>query len=218
MINPHWSNIRRLSLVVLILGASLSIGLQLWYGPKSVSIPSELQGILLPEARSLRSFHLTDHNGETFDLARLYGHWTFMFFGYTHCPDVCPTTMGLLSAVFERLEATSSPTEVAAMGVFVSVDPKRDTLAVLKEYVPYFNKNFIGATGDETALNELAKQVGARFIKGKDQGNASGYEVSHSSAIFLIDPKGQFAGVFYPNLFSPDDIVQRFRIIKDLFS
>lgn len=216
MINPRWPNMRRLSLVVLMLGAALSIGLQLWYAPKSESIPPELQGILLPEARSLQPFRLTDHNGETFDLARLHGHWTFLFFGYTHCPDVCPVTMGLLSAVFERLAATPLPAEVAAMGLFVSVDPKRDTLAVLKKYVPYFNKNFIGATGEEAALTELAKQVGARFTIEGDQGNASGYEVSHSSGIFLINPKGQLIGVFYPNLLTADDIVQRFRKIEDL--
>ena len=86
-----------------------------------------------------------DHHGQVFDNDRLLGKWTLVFFGFTYCPDICPTTMGFLNELMGQLEGTEAEdTEV----VMVTVDPARDTVEQLASYVPYFNPDFTGVTGD----------------------------------------------------------------------
>jgi protein SCO1 len=149
-------------------------------------------GTLLVPSRAVADFSLLDHQGRSFGSANLRGHWSLMFFGYTNCPDFCPTTLATLAAVEKRMraEGSASPPQV----IFVSVDAKRDTPAQLAKYVPYFDAEFIGLTAaDQPAIEALAKQWGVVVsIRPATDGN---YAVDHSAEIFVIDPKGDLAAI-----------------------
>lgn len=152
------------------------------------------QGTLLPSAKPISDFKLVDHKGEAFTLDNLKDHWTFAFFGYTHCPDVCPTSLATLARVMGELESNSRPGELPR-GLFVSVDPQRDTPAVLAKYLPYFRPDFIGATGDAGEIATLTRQLGIIYAKAQGGGD-NGYLVDHSAAIILFDPDGKYRALF----------------------
>jgi protein SCO1/2 len=149
-------------------------------------------GTLLVPSRTVADFSLLDHQGRSFGSANLRGHWSLMFFGYTNCPDFCPTTLATLAAVEKRMraEGRTPPPQV----IFVSVDAKRDTPAQLAKYVPYFDPEFIGLTAaDQPAIEALAKQWGVTVsIRPAADGN---YTVDHSAEIFVIDTKGRLAAI-----------------------
>lgn len=149
---------------------------------------------LLGHARALPAFTLVDHNGNPFDNDRLTGKWTFIFFGYTHCPDICPTTLSTLAQVAQQLE--NDDVSKDTQFVFVSVDPDRDTPQTLAGYVVYFNPDFIGVTGDEQALAQLTSSLGILYAKVEDPSNPENYLVDHSGSILLVGPGGELAAVF----------------------
>ncbi len=128
---------------------------------KPTERPADLEGVLRPDFKVLQPFKLTDHNNTVFDENRLQNKWNFVFFGYTSCPDVCPTTLFVLNSIHKLLsdETGNAPDDIQV--VFISVDPARDTPEKLAEYVTYFNKDFISATADKTEIDNLAKQFGA---------------------------------------------------------
>ncbi len=154
------------------------------------------QGTLLPQPRTLAPFALTDQDGRGYNNANLLGHWTFVAFGYTSCPDVCPMMLATLAAVDRALadqaEGEGTPAEV----LFVSVDPERDTPERLGKYIRHFNPRFIGATGSDVQLKALAAQLGVMFARVEGEKTALGYLMDHSASILLIDPEGRFAAVF----------------------
>jgi protein SCO1/2 len=149
-------------------------------------------GTLLAPPRALADFSLIDNQGRGFGADNLRGHWSLMFFGYTNCPDYCPTTLTTLAALEKKLRAPGSaaPPQV----IFVSVDAKRDTPARLNAFVPAFDPDFIGLTApNQPAIEALAKKWGvAVAIESAPNGD---YIVDHSAAIFVIDPAGHLAAV-----------------------
>ena len=152
-----------------------------------------LEDILLASPQQLTAFNLRDINNKDFNLADLKDHWTFLFFGYTNCPDVCPTTLSELADLHQLLEKTPEGVGNTQV-VFVSIDPERDTLSQLKSFVNYFNPRFIGATGSFEKLNALTDQLGANYRLVETEVpkylvEQPEYEVEHSAALFLIDPK-----------------------------
>lgn len=149
---------------------------------------------LVDQSRPLPSFTLTDQAGRPFTQANLADHWSFLFFGYTHCPDVCPVTLAVLNQTVGLLEQAGNVQGVQV--VFVSVDPQRDTSEKLAGYVTYFDPNFIGVTGDEDALNQLTEPLGILHAKVANPNDAANYLVDHSAVILLIDPQGRLAAVF----------------------
>jgi protein SCO1/2 len=148
-------------------------------------------GTLLTPRRALPDFSLIDSQGRSFGPANLRGRWSMLFFGYTNCPDFCPTTLSTLAAMQKQLRAEHS---VLPQVIFVSVDAKRDTPAQLANYVPYFDPEFIGLTAaDQPAIEALAKQWGvAVMVQPPKDGS---YTVDHSSAIFVLDPAGRLAAI-----------------------
>jgi len=147
-------------------------------------------GTALPARRSLAAFHLTDADGRDFDLGRLQGHPTLLFFGFTNCPDVCPTTLATLSQV-ERAAPLPS-----AQVVFVSIDPQRDTAAQLRAYLNAFSSDFVGVRGDNTALAPLLQSLSAIAVRENLPGG--GYTMDHSATLYLLDTHGRLAAVFQP--------------------
>ncbi len=156
--------------------------------------PAELESVILSEPRTLEPFTLVDHDGKPLTNEQLKGHWTMLFFGYTHCPDICPTTLAVLKGVAQKLD--SDPKLAASTRVlFVSVDPKRDTPEQLKQYITYFNPAFVAATGSRDEIDNLTSQVGAIYMFDGDT-NRDDYIVNHSATILLIDPQGRFYARF----------------------
>ena len=181
---------------LLILATALGAGAG-WLGftepwREPASEPSSPPGVLWPNPRPIGAFVLTDHHGRAFDRARLDGAWTFMFFGYTHCPDVCPTTLATLRRVERDLaDHVSAPRQ----HVLVSVDPARDSIDHLAAYVSSFGPGFIGVTGSDGELSKLARQVGAVFFRGEAADDGA-YLVDHTASIMLIDPRGRLVALF----------------------
>ena len=149
-------------------------------------------GTFLTPSRAMPDFSLIDQQGRMFGTANLRGHWSMLFFGYTNCPDFCPTTLTTLAALQKRLRAVKAP--VRPQVIFVSVDAKRDTPAQLAKYVPYFDPEFIGLTAaDQPSIEALAKKLGvAVIIRPTADGN---YTVDHSAALFVVDPQARLAAI-----------------------
>jgi len=159
----------------------------------STSPPIELAtGSLITPARELPDFSLIDQHGRKFDRDNLRGHWSMLFFGYTNCPDFCPTTLTMLAAMEKRLRAAAAP--VRPQVIFVSVDAKRDTPAQLAKYVPYFDPDFIGVTAaDQPTIQAVARKMGVLVIITPRRNGA--YTVDHSSMIFVLDPGGKLTAI-----------------------
>ncbi len=155
--------------------------------------PVELTtGTYLSPRRALPDFSLIDQQGRPFGPANLRGHWSMMFFGYTNCPDFCPTTLTTLAALEKRLRAVSGA--VRPQVIFVSVDAKRDTPQQLAKYVPYFDPEFLGVTAaDQPAIQTIARKLGVGVII--TPAADGGYTVDHSGAIFVLDPEGRLAAI-----------------------
>lgn len=169
----------------------------------------------------LPQFTLTDHNGQEFTQWNLARKWTFMFFGYTFCPDVCPIALVDLNYVYNNFVEKGDLIEkrfgVNTQVVFVTVDPERDTVDELKEYIAHFNKDFIGVTGKPEEIDSLAHPMGIAYrrVPGKDsEGN---YYIDHSASFLLIDPLGRLRASFPPP-HDPKQVAEEFRRIRDKYT
>ncbi|WP_439134300.1 SCO family protein [Pseudomaricurvus sp.] len=146
------------------------------------------------QARIFKDFELTDQRGQPFSLAQLEDKWSLLFFGFTHCPDVCPATLSVMKTVKSQLEP-----DIAAKTQFVlvSVDPARDTVEQLAQYMPYFDPEFIGLTGDFLEIKRLANQLNIAFVKVTQ---VDDYTVDHSANIAIVNPYGHYQGFIKPPL------------------
>lgn len=147
-------------------------------------LPSPFHASDVTAKFSQAELRLTDHNGKERTLADFRGKAVALFFGYTHCPDVCPTTLADMAQVMRMLGKDGDRLQV----VFVTVDPERDTQALLAQYVPAFDLSFLGLYGDAQATAQVAKAFNVLYQK---QPTKSGYNVDHSAGTFLIDPQGR---------------------------
>lgn len=201
------------TLIIFVFWGLLLAAVFYWMLPDK-TVPPELQGVLRPEPRPLRTFELSDQYRQAFNLERLKGEWSFVFFGYTYCPDICPTTLSALTGVVKQLQ-TDPQGLTNIQVVFVSVDPQRDTPDILEAYLKYFNEAFQGVTGAQQDIDSLTRQFGAGYMI-EPETRPGEYLVSHTSSIFLVDPYGQLIAAFPP----PHDantIVEQFRQIRSLF-
>lgn len=216
--NVTQSSVSRSKILVILAGlAALLLGL---WTARHVLLPAPplprlTAGTALPAPRPLTPFKLVDQHGQPFDLARLKGAWTFLFFGYTHCPDVCPTTMATLNVVTSKIAAAGgagAPVQV----VFVTVDPARDTVARLANYVPYFNKQFIGVTGSVADVDAFAAQLNILHMRSPEHAADGGYTVDHTASILLIDPQARFSAIFSAPPMAPA-IAEDFLHLRDYY-
>jgi protein SCO1 len=149
---------------------------------------------VLDAPRALPDFTLVDDHGRTVTRAGLAGRWTLLFFGFTHCPDVCPMTLQVLARAQQALE--DAPGELRPAIAFVSVDPGRDKPGQLAHYVAAFDADLRGLTGDDAALTTLTKALGAAYVR-VDGANGD-YTMDHTAAVFLLDPQARYVAVFTP--------------------
>lgn len=180
-----------LAIVAAILGMLLSRALM--ERANSTGAIALASGTLLDPPRPLPTFSLIDHNGQPFENASLGGGWTFMFFGFTHCPDVCPTTLRMLAQVQQALRDLDPNLRPGV--TLISVDPKRDTPDQLAKYVSFFGPDFRGVTGNAEDIDGFTRQIGVPVAITP---TGDSYTVDHSGAIFLIDPKGAIRALFSP--------------------
>jgi len=136
-------------------------------------------------------FRLTDQNGKVITEADFKGRPFLVFFGYTHCPDVCPTTLFDMSEVMRALGSDADRTA----GLFISVDPDRDTPAVLKDYLSSFDPHLRGATGDQAELSKVEKEYRV-YAKKVPTGKNGDYSMDHSAIVYLMDKNGRFVAPF----------------------
>ncbi|MBQ76653.1 MAG: hypothetical protein CMQ20_16730 [Gammaproteobacteria bacterium] len=209
---PGYNKTAIISLTIagLFVGALISFGLL--REEEEHIVPEYLVEYVLWDPQPIEPFSLVDFNGREYGVDQFEGKWTFIFFGYTSCPDVCLVTLANLASVFRQLEATAF-TMANVQAIFVSVDPQRDTPAVLKRYVPEFDARFMGVTGDESGLETFTRQFGALYFLGEEDNHGS-YLVTHNSSVFLVDPKvRQYARFAVPHI--PGKITEAFiRIVQ----
>lgn len=147
---------------------------------------------ILSAAQPLPPFSLLDTSNQSFTEASLKDHWTLLFFGYAQCPEICPQALATISEAWRGLAQPN------AQFVFVSLDPKEDTPAALKQFLANFNSNFIGLTGEEAEIKKLAQAC--RIHSWKDPNlNAAGQKIiDHSATLLLVNPQGQIQALFSP--------------------
>lgn len=147
---------------------------------------------MLAQPKALPPVTLVDEQGRPFRPTDFAGKWSFLYFGYTHCPDICPLTLIEFATLKKRLagQLPATPTDY----YLVSVDPRRDTPEALRKYVTYFDASFHGLTGPVEDLKALTQQTDSVFFV--PEGDSEDYFVTHSSNIALIDPDGRLAAVF----------------------
>ncbi len=146
----------------------------------------------LPQPRDIAPFELTNHVGDPFTNANLKGRWTFMFFGFTHCPDICPTTLAVMALADRELRNINPGANDSFQGVLVSVDPQRDKIDKLAPYITAFSQHFLGVTSDRANLAEVATQLNVAFAKVPD--DQGGYTMDHTGNIVIINPMGHYYG------------------------
>lgn len=168
---------------------------------------------LFPDPKPLTAFALTDHQDRVFDLSRLKGKWSFLFFGYIHCPDICPTTLAILARARDNIAKNTVGAEDVQF-VFISVDPNRDTAGKLGQYVTYFHTSFLGVTGNDEQIGNLAGQLGAAYQVAFTPGMKN-YPVYHTATVFLVDPRARYHAMFTPP-FDAETISRRFKVLREL--
>ena len=187
--------------------------------------PPTIQGVLLPEARDLPPFSLLDHHNRTFSNADLLGQWHLVSYGFTTCPDICPTTLATLAQLNDRLAGNNDELRI----LFYSVDHQRDSPEQLASYMPFFHPEFIGLThldGPKSQHLPFEEGLGivAQLIPNEGDEEEGSYQVVHGVTLFLINPQGQLQAILKPGndqhrnqVFDVDTIYKDFLQLRDYF-
>lgn len=182
----------------LIVGLTLAVVGGVWLLDRNY----QYQGVVIDPPAQAADFTLTDQNGQPFRLSDQRGRLVLIYFGYTNCPDVCPITL----SDYKRIKAGLGKLAEQVTFVFITIDPERDTVPRLKEYLANFDPDFIGLTGDRVTLEPVWKAYGV-YQQKQDTGSAAGYLVDHTSRIYTIDAQGNWR-INYPFGMETDKIVR----------
>jgi protein SCO1/2 len=186
---------RLLFLLISIAVLSALFGMWMHYNTQNkTGSPALKTATIFSQPRTIAPFKLVDTDNKPFSLENLKGHYTLIFFGFTHCPDLCPTTLAMLSQSYKMLE--SAQLKSMPRILFISVDPEQDTSQVIKTYLSSFNTAFLGATGSQKQLDKLTQEMSVIYAKVSDAKDPTHYTIDHSGTIIIINPEGQFYGVF----------------------
>ncbi len=191
--------------LIMLFVAIVALGLGVFYGAENsksrnlselAKIQDSLtQSTLIPSGiKPLPEFKLNKTDGSQLTRDYFENQWTLVFFGFTHCPDICPTTLAHLRNVEKQLSAHSEIAKDTKV-LFISVDPERDTPEQMNRYISYFSKNFDGATGSHEQLITLTRSIGVLYAKIDNPKNPDNYNVDHSAGIFLISPSVELRAI-----------------------
>ncbi len=181
---------RRNFIIAVLLGSTIAAGIVI---ATMGRVPVEPRSaLIIPLPRELPEFSLVDQFGEPVNADTFHGQWDLVFFGFTQCPDICPTTMQILANVKRELIDAGSNTLPRI--VLVSVDPERDTPEILGRYVDYFGEGNLGVGGELGEVRKLTAALGIYFEKAPIDGD--NYGVDHSAAVLVINPHGEFSALF----------------------
>ena len=183
-------------------------------GVESDAIPASVSSVVVKSPFVLSEVQLTAHDNSNFTIESLRNRWSFLFFGYTQCPDICPATMHQLVRIKQAMQ-TQNIQHNNLQFVFISVDPQRDTPDHLASYVNYFDESFIAATGDIENIKHIEKQLGVfhRYSKPDTDG---AYRVDHSTNVYLIDPKARVSAKFQVPM-DTNHVARQYAGIQELF-
>lgn len=203
----------------IVASVALASGIFAFY--KSYYLAQPQHALYYQQVRDIKDFELTDHQGQAFTKQQLKGKWSWVFFGYTSCPDICPTTLQELNFIYDDLTKINNQTQV----LLVSVDPNRDTQEKLASYIGYFNPAFKALRADHSSLFPFARNLGLMYaINDGEQSNDNSYLVAHSASLVLINPEGSISAIFKPKhvlgelpTINGDDLVSDFEKIVRLF-
>ncbi len=159
------------------------------------------------EADIRSEFSLIDHTGQEVTQADYADRWQLVFFGFTNCPDVCPTTLAYMASVLDLLGKDAD--QVAP--IFITVDPERDTVPVMAEYVSVFHPSLIGLTGTEAQVTEAARNFRTWYERTEDNSAPDGYFMVHGGYIYLMQPGGEFEAVYQEGGQPPEVLAQEIR-------
>jgi len=180
--------------------------------------PPETKALVYSEARELKPFVLEDQNGQQISNEALKGQWNLLFLGYTHCPDICPMTLAKLNQVYKQV-----PVEHKLKVWFISVDPARDLVEKRKQYIEYFNPDFIGATGPHTQLFPFVRDLGLIYAITDGEAGQE-YSVDHSASIALVGDQGKLRAIFKPEfikgqppLVNTEQLITDFKLIAQYY-
>ena len=180
----------RFSLWILVAAAVLALGGA--YFVRTIGVREPPPPVTVGEAAIRSEFSLIDHNGNRVTEADFLGRWQLVFFGFTHCPDVCPTTLAYMANVLDRFGG-----EVERVApIFITVDPSRDTPEVMAEYVQAFHPKLVGLTGSEAEVAAAAQSFRVYYERMEEETAPDGYLMAHSGHIYLMTPEGRFEDVF----------------------
>ncbi len=184
--------------VIFAIGITVALISGFWFGQiffdQEEVVSTPIRAIVPETPRKLAIPALQQGDGSSFDMASLQGKWSLLFFGYTNCPDICPTTLNTVAQAKKKLEQTGLQFPQV---VFISVDPERDNVKLLGDYVSYFDKDFIGATGEEKRLRAITVQMNSMFMIQPSE-NENEYQVGHSLNLVLINPSVELVAVLRP--------------------
>lgn len=192
--STHKTRQRFLFLLISIAVLAALFGMWSQHNVHSEKTPALQTATIFQQPRIISNFELTNDEDKPFTLDNLKGHYSLLFFGFTHCPDLCPTTLVMLNNVYKTLE--NAKLKNLPQIVFISVDPERDTPKTIKTYLSSFNTAFLGATGSKKQLDTLTQEMNVLYTKIATPGDSENYGIDHSGTILLVNPKGQFYGVF----------------------
>lgn len=180
---------------ILLAALALIVGIYVGAREHKHVVPQDMRGTWLTTPRVLQPFQMQYTEGGQFTNDTLKGHWSLVFFGFTHCPELCPTTMSELAKAIGLLK--SEGLEELPQVTMVTVDPEHDGLEALKTYVKGFNSKFTGAVPDAKMLKRVAREVGVAYQKVSGDSD----NIEHTGAILLFNPQGELAGFFtYPHV------------------
>ncbi len=185
---------KAIGLVVIFVALGLG-ATGLWFLRSGSASGHPYYGHKFPNAKEAFDFNLTDQKGKPFRLDSLRGKLVLMVFGFTHCPNICPTTLADLAAIYRKLPSAD---QAKVQVLFISVDPERDTPKVLKNYVPFFDEHFIGLTGRPAEIAKTAKAYGAVYERSyqSSQVAANYYTINHSTYLYIISPAGKWIALY----------------------
>ncbi|WP_341793019.1 MULTISPECIES: SCO family protein [unclassified Rickettsia] len=208
---------KQTNIIKIIIGIGLVIGVISLYLLLSIEMPKKPlagQGNMYGnmhdgEVQIGGNFELIDQGGKIFNSNSLKGKLSLIYFGFTYCPDICPTSLQKITEVVNSLDKY----DVDVTPVFITIDPRRDTPVVLKEYLKHFSPKFIGLTGSEEQIKETADKFKVYYAVANHDSDKSSYMIDHSSFVYLMDAEGKYLKHFYLDS-PPNEIIDFLRVIN----